>query len=284
MSDRPFLGRSLRSLRVDGISLSEDVYAAGTALPAHVHEASFLSLTLSGAYVEDHGRRRLRYTAGDVTFHPPGEEHSVAVERAELRCLNVGIDGAWIERLRELRPATPRLVHSSGGPLQWLATRLHECLRTEPDPRLAVEGLVVEVLGAAGGVDDWSGDRRRPRWLQGVEERLRDDFARPLTIGALARDAGVHPVHLSRTWRRFRRCSIAEFVHRLRIEAACRRIVSAPVALADLALEVGFADQSQFSRAFKRVTRTTPGRYRSAFRSRSLSRCSRVAAPSPCVE
>jgi AraC family transcriptional regulator len=284
MSDRPFLGRSIRALRVDGISLSEDVYGAATALPVHVHDASFLSLTLSGAYVEDHGRRRLRYTAGDVAFHPPGEEHSVAVERTELRCLNVGIEAEWIDRLRELRPAAPRLVHSSGGTLQWLATRLHECLRAEPEPPLAVAGLVAEVLGAVGGVEDWSADRRPPAWLHGVEERLRGDFTQPLTIGVLAREAGVHAIHLSRTWRRFRRCSIAEFVHRLRIEAACRRIVSTPVALADLALEVGFADQSQFSRAFKRVTGTTPGRYRAAFRSRSVSRCSRVAAPSPWVE
>jgi AraC family transcriptional regulator len=271
MHDRPFRGSSVRLQQLDGLALSENVYGAATALPSHAHESSFLSLTLSGGYTENHGRRRLQYSVGSVAFHPPFEEHSVEVAGVELRCLNVAIGRRWIDHLREATSCGPELVHANGGPLLWLGARLHETLRSwGDDSPLLAEGLVLEVLGAVVPVDDWSTDRQPPRWFERLEEMIRADFTTALTVTGLAARVGLHPVHLSRTWRRFRRCSIGDFVHRLRIDTACRRMATEPVALADLSLEVGFSDQSQFSRAFKQVTGTTPGRYRSAFRRRSI--------------
>jgi AraC family transcriptional regulator len=91
---------------------------------------------------------------------------------------------------------------------------------------------------------------------------LRAEYRSPLTLAALAARVGVHPVHLSRTWRRFRGSSLGDALKRLRIEEARRRLAGGREPLAQVALDLGFADQAHFTRVFGRVAGETPGRYR----------------------
>jgi AraC-like DNA-binding protein len=110
--------------------------------------------------------------------------------------------------------------------------------------------------------------RREPAWLHSVDHILASEYSMKLTVGQLAQRVGIHRVHISRTFRRLRHESIIHALARQRIDAACRQLMRGPVVLADLALDVGFSDQAQFSRAFKRITGTTPGVFRALFRVR----------------
>ncbi|HMB89928.1 MAG TPA: helix-turn-helix transcriptional regulator, partial [Rhodothermales bacterium] len=76
----------------------------------------------------------------------------------------------------------------------------------------------------------------------------------------------MHPVHLTRVFRTYYRVSIGTFLRRLRLDWAASQLATAPDSLADIALQAGFADQSHFTRAFKKYTGVTPGHYRRALR------------------
>ncbi len=105
-----------------------------------------------------------------------------------------------------------------------------------------------------------------PAWLGRVIELIHLNFDQPLSVQGLAREIGIHPIHLSRVFRRIHRISIRDHLRRVRIRFACTRIRQPGIQLADLALSAGFADQSQFTRAFKDVMGVTPGRYRTWLR------------------
>jgi AraC-like DNA-binding protein len=47
-----------------------------------------------------------------------------------------------------------------------------------------------------------------------------------------------------------------------KIDRAQRLLSSAEIPIADIALETGYADQSAFSRQFRKATGLTPGQYR----------------------
>jgi AraC family transcriptional regulator len=258
-----FQGRTVVARETDGARLSEDVYAAGSRLGRHVHALPFFSLTLAGGYVERHGTRGVEYAPDSVAFHPAGEEHEVAVGTAELRCLNVEVRSGWLDGVA----APPRFVRAVGGPLAWLAHQLHAEAR-DSGASLAVEGLVVEMLGLAARPAAPMCDRLPPRWLREVDDVLQAEYTSPPTLGVLAQRLGVHPVHLSRTWRRFRQCSLGDAQRRLRIDEARRRLAGGGEPILEVALDLGFADQAHFTRTFRRVTGTTPRAWRRAHRGR----------------
>lgn len=107
-----------------------------------------------------------------------------------------------------------------------------------------------------------SSGRRFPQWLERVREILEQRFAEPFKLSEIAAEVGVHPVHLAREFRKHYGTSVGEYLRRVRIEYACRELMDSNVAVTNIAFAAGFADQSHFSRTFKRLCGTTPGRYR----------------------
>jgi AraC family transcriptional regulator len=218
-------------------------------------------LTLAGGYVERHGARAVEYGEDSVAFHPPGEEHAVAIGAAEVRCLNVGIPASFVHDIHETG-AHPSFARAVGGPLVWLAHRVHDETRNWcPSSHVTVEAVIVEMLGVASATGLPPLDRLPPRWLAEAEDILRHEYRSTVTVSGLASRVGVHPVHLSRSWRRYRRCSVGDAVRRLRIDEARRRLISREP-LADIALDLGFADQAHFTRTFRRATGLTPRAWR----------------------
>ncbi len=82
------------------------------------------------------------------------------------------------------------------------------------------------------------------------------------SLSEIAGAAGVHPVHLSREFRRFYACTVSDFMRKLRIEHASHLLADTETPLAEIAMICGFADQSHFSAVFKREVGLTPSRFR----------------------
>lgn len=110
------------------------------------------------------------------------------------------------------------------------------------------------------------GGRHPPAWLVQVRDRLHDEYVSPPAAAELAAQAGVHRVHLVRSFRRFFGLPPAEYVRRLRVRAASTRLALTPAGIASIALESGFADQSHLGRRFRRETGFTPAGFRNAVR------------------
>jgi AraC family transcriptional regulator len=105
-------------------------------------------------------------------------------------------------------------------------------------------------------------DNAPPVWLRRVTDRLNEEFTQNITTNSLAAEAGVHPVYLASVFRRFHRQTIGEYIQKLRIAHASKLLSDHAVPLTDIAYTCGFADQSHFTRVFKRRIGITPGVFR----------------------
>jgi AraC family transcriptional regulator len=95
-----------------------------------------------------------------------------------------------------------------------------------------------------------------------VRELLTERCTAAFTLAGLAAEAGVHPGYLAAAFRRHFGCTPGGYVRRQRVALTCRHLSDSDTPLADVALLAGFADQSHFTRVFKRQTGLTPAAYR----------------------
>ena len=159
-----------------------------------------------------------------------------------------------LERLAELR----------GRGLEWLAWRLAgELHASDTAAPLAAEGLALELLAATSRETRTERRRRRPpAWLEAAEELVRCRLFDAVALSEVAQAVGVHPTHLARVFRAHHGVSVGEYGRRLRLAWAASEISRSDTPLGVIATQAGFADQSHFTRAFKRYVGTTPARYR----------------------
>src|SRR5262245_15484516 len=94
---------------------STTYYAPHSQLALHARAVDYLSLVVSGSYVEEVGHERIHCRALSLRFHPAGEEHRHEFGACGGECLNLEMDESWAESLRSLAPATRALhVRSTG--------------------------------------------------------------------------------------------------------------------------------------------------------------------------
>jgi AraC family transcriptional regulator len=255
-----FYGETRVHHRRSGLALSDVIHRVPRHLPVHSHEHAYFSLLLSGAYEEQCGRRTLVYRPGSLGFHPPGLVHRDRLGDAGGRFFIAELDGAWLERARDIGRGDwrPHLLPPSAAGLA--AMLWDETRSPQAGSAAAIEALLLELLLAAreGGRPE----RSAPSWLGRVRDAIEAEPLRGWTLPELAAEAGVHPVHLARTVRRFEGRPLGALLREARIRAGCRLLESDALALAEVAVRTGFADQSHFTRVFRRVTGTTPAAFR----------------------
>jgi len=150
-----------------------------------------------------------------------------------------------------------------GGACALMSVFAEEAWRADAHSAITLEALALELLAAAReGVDIGN----RPRWLDRARDRLREDWEEEPSLAALAAEAGVHPVHFARAFRRFVGTTPGDYRRRQRAIRAARLLARTSVPLSEVALACGFSDQAAFTKSFRRVAGLAPGAFRHRWR------------------
>jgi len=99
-----------------------------------------------------------------------------------------------------------------------------------------------------------------PRAIRQAREFLEESYSENISLDALAELVGLSPYHLLRTFRRTFGLPPHAYQNQLRVTHA-RNLLQAGWNIPQVAVELGFVDQSHFTRQFKRVVGVTPGQY-----------------------
>lgn len=262
--DLPALsGSVLRWRRVGGLALAEVHHAGRHETTVHVVEAARFVVVLRGGGEVECAGRRLPFRGSSVVFEPAGCA-SIWRFSADTVCLAVAASVAFLDRTREAAAAFTRPAVVDDGMVVHLGRRLYGEFRLRDEvSRLVVESLVIGVLAEAARRQARARTLRvPPAWLLLVLDILDSRFTTDLGLRSVAAEVGVHPVHLARTFRHYQRCTVTNYVRRLRVDFACRQLAQSDLSLTDVALTSGFCDHSHLCRHFKRETGLTPARYR----------------------
>jgi AraC-like DNA-binding protein len=236
----------------------------------HWHETHSIGVITGGRSTYVNGTHAEVVEQGAVVVINPGDVHGCnPVADAPWSYVMFYIDPAWLGRVQaRLRGATdatfqpydvpalhaPHVVDAGAR----LVALLADAQRGVAEREAAVVDVVAMLDGAlAPGRQPAIGAQKVER----VAGYIDAHFAQPLPLQDLCDAAQLSGSYLIRAFKKRYGVAPHEYQTNRRIQYAKARLRDgAP--LAQVALDVGFADQAHFQRVFKRMTAATPGQYR----------------------
>jgi AraC family transcriptional regulator len=257
-----------------------NVEPLGAEEPNSTHGIVFVR---RGVFERAHRRDALLVDANHVLFFNAGEPYRyshplpggdectiLAVEGERAREL-VGHHAPWAEP----RPERPFPI--GHGLSSRRAARLHYELLglvRSGAPAWALEDVIAELADEAVGTayrgvrsrktahPSAAVQRRRRELVESAKLAINEHLDSPPSLSSLARALGCSPFHLSRTFHCVSGVSLRRYVGRLRARIAAHRLVAHSSGLTELALELGYADHSHLTNAFRREWGQPPSRFR----------------------
>jgi len=151
-----------------------------------------------------------------------------------------------------------------------IAFAMHDALVREGATEIERATLVAETLSEIVGSSPAPGERA-PRAVRRARAFLHDALAGKITLDALAEHAGLDKFHLVRAFRHEVGLPPYEYLTHLRVSRA-RALHERGVLGAEAAQAVGFYDESQLHRHFRRIVGMAPGGYARSFGASPRSR------------
>lgn len=242
----------------------------GLRYDRHWHETHSIGVITGGRSTYVNGTHAEVVEQGAVVVINPGDVHGCnPVADAPWSYVMFYIDPAWLGRVQARLRGTadttfqpydlpalhaPRVVDAGVR----LFALLADAQRSVAEREAAVVDFVALLDGALA-----PGLRRAvaAEKVERVADYIDAHFAQPLPLQDLCDAAQLSGSYLIRAFKKRYGVAPHEYQTNRRIQYAKARLRDgAP--LAQVALDVGFADQAHFQRVFKRMTAATPGQYR----------------------
>jgi AraC family transcriptional regulator len=240
---------------IGGLRMRMVRYQPGAVQPRHCHAEPGLSLVVAGTIEESSSSSVHRAAAGSLVVKPADCWHADSFGPRGARLVQVMPEGddfaAPRTKLAYLWCEAPRLARLLLGLWNDPSTGQES---TELAYWETIERLLPSVQGLGGAI--------APGWWPSTLELLDAEATRSVSVAAIARRVGVHPVHLARVCRRQTGCSVREYLRRRRTLEAWRACEQNGKPLAAIAASTGFADQAHMTRAFHRELGISPARLR----------------------
>ncbi len=253
-----YVGTKVREESFGSILTTETVFPEGFGSDWHYHQNPHYSHILSGGSKEIRKGVSLLQQAGDGLYYYPGVSHQNVHYLPGTRIFNAEVDVGFFKEHGLDIPSEEQMfsdrlnVNSTG-----LVKILKEHYMHDQHSRIAVEQLCINLIVASPPVRN-----NNPGWTRKIAEILNDQWDNSWSLTEFSRALGIHPVTLSKYFSKYFKCTLGDYIRRIKIDKALTLIRSKRYSLTEIAYTCGFADQSHFIKTFTFVTGMLPKQYR----------------------
>lgn len=238
-------------------------YPPGYRQAPHAHDSTGITLVVDGSFRETADGREEVASALSLVVKPAGTIHAdvVGPRGARTVCVEIDDEESLLSDVGDL--GRWRWLHAGPG-VQPLLGLLRGLL--DPAGETGAEEMVLELLGEVANVPGPPLDDV-PAWVRRAREAVDDLAPEGIRVADLARQVGVHPVSLTRAFRRAYGVPVTIYRRRARLRWAASQVVGGKRSLCAIAHASGYADQPHMCREVRATTGLTPSLLRELARS-----------------
>jgi AraC family transcriptional regulator len=218
-------------------------------------------------------------TTGAIWISPAGAGKAIAITAPVAQALHMHLPVELFDRLKQdfdlpISPAYS-IRHEAGvhdGVIEQIGRSVLSELTSETSAnRVFVETAALMLAarlvqkycdGAAVPAAEVSSQGLDQARLRRVLDHIADNVSDVITLETLASIAGYSAYHFARKFTAAMGVSPGRYISQKRLEAAMAELAAGNLPLAEIALNAQFSSQASFTRAFHRVTGTTPNEFR----------------------
>lgn len=273
---------------------SFDYDALSEPYPLNWHERLELFVPVQGEGEFRMGERVTPFEPGDILvvdnlrlhgverFAPSKRRRAVVITFLPEFVYTLGApvcDSLFLSAFFAASEAQPRvgLADAASTPLHQALGQLVECYYTAADPleqQAGSKALLLQVLFHLRKHFGWNQEtraeyfrrREHSQSLSALDAHLRANFAERITVASAAAFAGMSETKFMKQFKSATGETFVSYLRRLRMERALQLLEETGLTVAEVAAEVGFADQSYFDKVFRGFFGRTPSSFRLAAR------------------
>ena len=271
----------------DSVSVYDHRCSAGPADKPFVemHDSYRVAYVRKGSFGCRAEGRSHELVAGSLLVGRPGREYMCTHEHhgGGDECLSVQLSQDFMDSFHAERKAAWRMVCVPPAPELMVLGELAQAAAEGRSDVGADEAGLLLVSAFAKTVSNGKTENSKTTALdrrRAVEAALWLDAhsAEPVGLEGAARQVALSPYHFLRIFGRIIGVTPHQYLVRSRLRHAARLLAEEARSITDIALDVGFADLSNFVRTFRRAAGVSPGGFRRAAKGERKILQARIAA------
>lgn len=224
----------------------------------HCHSSPMLSYVLFGSNREFREHKVHERKTGMLNFYSAFEPHKNQYRPYPSMHIGMEFEMGFLEEFDHDMAAVESAVHKRANASLIFLQILKE---SDWNDVYSEDIITMLLLDFFNSTKYYSHFGARPFWLRKLLEVVHDRWSETLALQDLAKMVQVHPVTISKGFRKHLNCTLGEYQRKLKVQKALGLLKNSDQSICQTALQCGFSDQSHFTRTFKTFTGYLPKEY-----------------------
>lgn len=221
----------------------------------HTHERPMISMVLNGANSEYRKSKEIQRIQGSINYYNAHEAHRNVYVKFPSLHISLELEKDFLKEHNYLESdielAIQKSVDAQFTFLRMFKDASFGDLQSAESAKLSFLSFVANAVNPEGKATS-------PHWMIKIKEILHDRWNENISLDDLSLQANVHPITISKNFRKYFSCTLSEYMRKVKVEHAIELLTSSKYTLTEVAYLCGFADQSHFTRVFTSVTGYLP--------------------------
>ncbi len=224
----------------------------------HSHKNPHISFVYQNGKSETKRNSVYNGKKGSIFFYHSGQLHRWIAPKTVGKSINIEVEADFLKNYMFSEEGIKNAIQKNIDAKALLLKIQKETQLSDAHSASTIQTLFLELFDfpSADGTNDI------PKWVDHLYQLLHDNWNKTIPLRELAATVGVHPVTISKYFRKYFSCTLGEYQRKLKTDRSIDLIKNSSMSLSEIAYACGFADQSHFTRNFKLQTHFLPKDFR----------------------